>query len=219
VKGNDESTMMHDARNLETARVAGPGVATCRAVWLIGACLALVSACGQADSLYTEGSFFSGMFGDRKAAKVGDALQIIIQETASATHTAERNNGVSTSSTIGPGGGKLSFLPLFSYTGSSQSSAKGDASRTETFVGRVTVMVKSIAPNGNLLVEGERTIQVNRDVQKIRLTGEVRPRDVQRDNTVLSSAVANAKIDYEGSDPAKPGSKVGLITGLLHWLF
>ena len=44
-----------------------------------------------------------------------------------------------------------------------------------------------------LLIEGERAIQVNRDLQKIKLSGEVRPRDVQRDNTVLSSAIANAQ--------------------------
>lgn len=174
---------------------------------------------GRADSLYSEGSLFASLFGDRKATKVGDVLQIIIVETASATHNAERNNQASTDTTVGPGLGKLGFLPLWGYSGSSTSAAKGGASRTESFVGRLAVTVTGMSPAGNLLLEGERVIQVNKDTQRIKLTGEVRPRDVKSDNTVLSSAVANAKIEYEGSDPGKPGSKVGIVTGLLHWLF
>jgi flagellar L-ring protein FlgH len=172
-----------------------------------------------ADSLYGTGSFFATLFSDHKAVKVGDVLQIIIMESASATHTAERSNQASTQSSLGPGAGKLGFLPLWGYSGSSQSAAKGGASRTESFVGRVSVTVRGISPAGNLMVEGERAVQVNKDLQKIKLSGEVRPQDVQRDNTVLSTAVANAHIEYEGSDPGKPGSKVGILTGLLHWLF
>ena len=178
-----------------------------------------LAAGAQADSLYGTGAFFGSLFSDRKALKAGDVLQVIIVESASATHTAARNNNVSTQSSIGPGAGKLGFLPLWGYNGSSQSSASGDASRTESFVGRVSVTVKGVSPAGNLLIEGERAVQVNRDLQKIKLRGEVRPQDVLRDNTVLSSAVANAHIEYEGSDPGKPGSKVGIVTGLLHWLF
>ena len=178
-----------------------------------------LGAVAHADSLYGTGAFFGSLFSDRKAAKVGDVLQVIILESASATHSAERSNQASTQSSIGPGGGKLGFLPLWGYGGSSQSAAKGGASRTESFVGRVSVTVKGISPAGNLLIEGERAVQVNKDLQKIKLSGEVRPQDVQRDNTVLSSAIANARIEYEGSDPGKPGSKVGIITGLLHWLF
>ena len=69
------------------------------------------------------------------------------------------------------------------------------------------------------MVEGERTVQVNHDFQTLRLIGEVRPQDVRADNTVLSQHVANAAIEYEGPDPAKPGRRVGIITRILSWLF
>ena len=196
----------------------GTATAHCKALMLVGLWLVL-GAGAWGDSLYGTGTFFGSLFSDRKATKVGDVLQVIIEENASATHSAERSNQMTTQSSIGPGGGKLGFLPLWSYGGSSQSSAQAGASRTESFAGRVSVTVKGTTPAGNLLIEGERAVQVNRDLQKIKLTGEVRPQDVLRDNTVLSSAVANAHIEYEGSDPGKPGSKVGIVTGLLHWLF
>ncbi len=195
--------------------ISGLGWKVCGSLAVIG----VFAGCASGDSLCGEGSFFTSLLSDQRAAKVGDVIQIIITESASATHTADRTNSVSNQSSLGPGTGKLGFLPLFGYSGASDSSSKGEASRTETFVGRVAVTVKSITPTGNLVVEGERTIQVNKDLQKMTLTGEVRPRDIASDNTIPSSAVANARIEYEGSDPQKPGSKVGFITGMLHWLF
>ncbi len=56
-------------------------------------------------------------------------------------------------------------------------------------------------------------------MQKITLRGEVRPQDISRDNTVYSWNVANAEITYEGSDPGRPGKKVGIVTRLLNMLF
>jgi flagellar L-ring protein precursor FlgH len=187
---------------------------------LVGLCWLLLPLAGvRADSLYTATSDFSRLFSDRKALAVGDVLHIIVVESSSASQNMQDATSTQSEAKIGPGLGKLSFLPMWGYGGNIGAQAKGNTSRSETMTARVAVVVVGHSAAGNLLVEGERVIQVHKDAQVIRLKGEVRPQDVGPDSTVLSSKVANATISYSGSNPARPGSKVGFITRALHWLF
>ena len=173
----------------------------------------------HADSLYVADSPFMGLFGDRRVARVGDVLHVLIAETAQANQSLTSNNSNTTDAQMGPGTGSLDFLPLVGYSGAIAAESKGGVNRSENFVGRMAVTVTQVLPGGNLLVEGCRSVTVHRDCQIIRLTGEVWPQDVAADNTVPSYKVANAVISYTGSDPLKPGGKVGIITRVLHWLF
>ncbi len=167
----------------------------------------------------SEGSFFTSLYSDHRAAQVGDLVMVVISESSLASHSASRANDSSAGGSIGAGAGWLSFIPLTSYTGQSKSGAKGQAQQRDLLSARIAALVTAVAPSGNLMIEGERTIQVNHDVCTIRLTGEVRPQDLGPSNTVLSHNVANAHIEYMGSDPAKPGKRVGIITRILNWLF
>lgn len=186
--------------------------------FLIPLALLTLSA-GYADSLYTPTSGFKTLFADRKAVAVGDVLHILVTETAQASQTVNNSTSSSTQADLGPGLGKLSFLPLLKYQGGISAESKGSASRSETLTARVAVTVVGISPTGNLLVEGCRQVVVNNDHQTIKLCGEVRPEDVTAENTVPSYKVANAAISYTGTDPLRPGKKVGIITRLLHWVF
>ncbi|MEN6303650.1 MAG: flagellar basal body L-ring protein FlgH [Armatimonadia bacterium] len=181
------------------------------------ALLALSAA--HADSLYTPTSGFRSLFADRRAVAVGDVLHILVTETAQANQTVNNSTQSTTAANLGPGLGKLSFLPLLKYQGDIAAQSKGSASRSETLTARVAVTVVEVTPAGNLKVEGSRQVAVNNDRQLIKLCGEVRPEDVTADNTVPSYKVADATISYTGSDPLKPGKKVGIITRLLHWVF
>ncbi len=163
--------------------------------------------------------FFARLYSDRKAHSVGDILHIIVAETTTATQTASRSLQRQTSTTVGPGIGWLDFLRQLGYQGRSQSKDKAVAVRSGSITARITVRVIEVLPNGNLLVEGRRQIVVNRDKQTVIIRGEVRPRDIRSDNTVYSYNVANLTIQYSGSDPRKPGKKVGIITRLLNLLF
>ena len=184
---------------------------------LLACLLAITTA--SADSLYTPASRFTTLFSDRKAVAVGDVLHIIITESAQASQNMADTTATSTDAKGGPGPGIIGFLPQWQYAGSIAAQAKGSTSRSESLVARIAVTVVGLSPAGNLLVEGERTIIVHKDNQVIKITGEVRPQDIGPDSTVPSYKVANAKISYTGSNPARPGSKVGIITRLLHWLF
>lgn len=187
--------------------------------WAMFAALLSVCALVHADSLYSPNSGFGTLFSSRKAARIGDVLHVIITESAQASQNMANTNDVTTDSKLGPGVGKLSFLPLVGYGGSSSSQSKGTTNRSENFIGRIAVTVMGYSPTGNLLIEGERLVVVHKDQQIIKVLGEVRPQDVTAESTVPSYKVANARISYTGSDPLRPGAKVGIVTRLLHWLF
>ncbi len=173
----------------------------------------------RADDLFGTDSFFARLYGDQKAARPGDIIHIIVTEQATATHAASRGLKRDAETSTGPGEGWLDFLKVLGYKGQHKSSDSATAVRTGSLTARVTVRVTELLPNGNLLVEGKHSVLVNRDVQTITLRGEVRPRDIGADNTVMSFDVANLLVEYQGSDPGRPGKRTGIISRLLNLLF
>jgi flagellar L-ring protein FlgH len=182
-------------------------------------CALLIAGLAGADSLYTAQSPLASPFGDRKASRVGDVVQILISESAQANQSANDQTANKSSTTLAPGAGLLSFLPTVGYSGDIAAQSSGSTTRSASFSTRLAAMVVGVTAGGNLLIEGSREVRVHKDFQVIKLAGEVRPTDILSDNTVPSYQVANARISYTGSDPRRPGSKAGLLTGLLHWLF
>lgn len=189
-----------------------PSTRLAAAIFLVTACI--LPACAQ-----QPGGFLAGLYGDRRARQVGDTIHLIIAESATASMNNNQTTQQSTSTSIGPGIGKLAFLPQMGFDASSSSSAKGTTSRGGGVTTRMTVVVTAVLPNGNLQVEGERNVTVNHDNELIRISGEIRPRDVTPDNSVYSYNLANVKVDFRGSDPRKPARKVGLLTRILNLIF
>ena len=179
----------------------------------------LLPLVARADSFVTPESFVLRMYGDRKARRAGDILHIIIAERATATHQASRKLKRQASTDVGPGTGWLDFLKALGYKGKHDSSDQATSVRTGSLTARVTVRVKKVLPNGNLLVEGRHSLKVNKDTQLIIIRGEVRPRDINADNTVYSYNVANLEVEYVGSDPGRPGKRTGIISRILNLLF
>jgi len=162
---------------------------------------------------------FTRLYGDRRASRVGDSLHLLIVESTKASMQTAQDTKQNTDSKIGPGIGKLKFLPLMGFEGKTGSSASGSSSRTGTVTARMTVRVTEVTDAGNLVVQGEREVNVNKDKEIIRITGEVRIKDIRPNNTVYSYDVADVQIDFIGSDPRKPKRKVGLVTRLLNLFF
>ena len=179
----------------------------------------LIAGAAGADSLYSPQSPFSSLFSDRKAVNIGDTLHILIAETAQASQNMADQTATKSDATMGPGLGWLDFIPMFGYSGDIAATSGGRTSRSASFTARIAVTVTGVTPAGNLLVEGTRQVRVHKDYQDIRLSGEVRRQDIAADNSVPSYRVANACISYTGSNPLRPGNKVGIITRALHWLF
>jgi flagellar L-ring protein FlgH len=173
-----------------------------------------------------EGNIFnanigSDLYRDRRASRVGDILLVKIVETSTGTKKAstktERDSGVS---------GDLSALFGFEKWLSSKNAnfnpskalqlgfknefdGEGETKRNSNVTATLSVRVIDITMDGNLVVRGYREVRVNNEVQHIILSGLIRPEDISRDNSILSSYIADARIEYTGqgtlSDKQHPG--------------
>ena len=178
-------------------------------------CLAFAPLAG-AESLWSDSA---GLYSEFKARSVGDVLTIIISETSSAARTGAASNSKDASYNIGAGTGLSTFLNPQLGSGSDKFSAQGSVTNTNKVSGRITVQVTEVKPNGNLVVSGVQTIKQNKEEQKITVTGEVRPQDITTSNTVLSSYVANARIQVDGKGPIANKQQQGILTQIWNILF
>jgi flagellar L-ring protein precursor FlgH len=144
------------------------------------------------------------LFEDRRARHVGDTVTINLVERNTAQKSANANatrNGSMTAS-IGP----ITRLPLSGLSGlaaeadsESDFDGKGAAAANNAFNGTITVTVIDVYPNGNLLVSGEKMVAINQGNEFIRFSGVINPNNVTAANTVQSTQVADARIEYRGS--------------------
>lgn len=178
----------------------------------------LNAVCCCAESLWSDTK--KSAYEDKKASKVGDILTIVISETASSSQSASldasKSNKLDSPKGIGP---LLKEIPLFQFSNSNSTKGSGSTNRTSNLTATVTVKVTGVDENGNLKIEGSREVQTNSEKSTIKLTGTVRPEDVSESNTVLSSYVADAKIQYEGKGPIGDRQKEGIIQKILKFLF
>ncbi|CDY78366.1 Flagellar L-ring protein FlgH [Caballeronia glathei] len=152
-------------------------------------------------AIYNVGYAGRPLFEDQRPRNVGDILTIVISENVNATKSSQANtnragNG-SFAVPISPGifGGLFNNTNL-SATGANKFTAAGGASAANTFNGTLTVTVTGVLPNGNLQVSGEKQMLINQGNEFVRFSGVVNPTTISGSNTVFSTQVADAKIEY-----------------------
>ena len=161
----------------------------------------------NANSLWRSGS--RAFFKDQRARQVGDILTVTVNFTDKAnianetqrSRTSKEDSGVTDFL-----GSKLlqtpatSALPgrLLTTDSASSSDGKGSVVRQEALQTNVAAVVTQVLPNGNLVVEGKQEIRVNYEIRELIVAGIVRPEDIQSDNTIDSSKIAQARIAYGG---------------------
>jgi flagellar L-ring protein precursor FlgH len=164
----------------------------------------------------------SSLFADYKASKVGDAVTVIVTEQNSASKDASTNT--SRQSTIS-GSGQATYgtknLPSGGVQFGTDNEFKGSGSTSEagTVQAVVSARVVKVDEYGNLEISGSRLISVNGEDQTIKISGVIRPSDIQPDNTISSSYISNAKIVFDGSGSIDRAQSPGWLTKLFHWLF
>jgi flagellar L-ring protein precursor FlgH len=136
-------------------------------------------------------------FEDRRARHVGDVLNIVITEKTSAVKagaTSGSKSGSLAFTTPGPLVGNLGAS--VSTSGSSKFADADNQSASNTFTGNMGVTVVEVLANGNLIVAGEKQIAMNKGTEFIRFSGMVNPDSITTGNNVLSTAVADARVEY-----------------------
>ncbi len=144
------------------------------------------------------------LFEDRRARLLGDTLTINLVESNNAQKAS--NSSASRESSISGGITSASKVPLAGLVGlgveagtTSDFTGQGSAAANNRFNGTITVTVVDVYPNGNLLVSGEKQIAINQGNEFIRFSGVVNPSYVTGSNTVQSTQVADARIEYKSS--------------------
>ena len=173
----------------------------------------------RAESLWSDSSATSVIFGDQRARAVGDILTIVVNESSTAVRVGSSSNTKSASASTNQGTGLLGFLPESSLGQNDKFSSNGSINNTNTVKARLTVKVTEVKANGNLVISGTQNIRQNGEEQRIVVSGQVRPSDIQSDNSVLSSNVADAKILVTGSGPLVNKQRQGILSQIWNWIF
>jgi flagellar L-ring protein precursor FlgH len=155
--------------------------------------------------IYSQGTASNGLYTDTKAHRVGDIISVELEERTTAQKKAGTTLAKSDSNTYGgiTLGGKevkaLGLTPTLSNSNSQDFSGSGNTSQSNSLTGQISVSVVNVLSNGNLQVRGEKWLMLNNGNEYVRVTGIIRPEDINSDNTVSSQRIGNARIQYGGT--------------------
>lgn len=168
----------------------------------------------QANGAIYQAASSRPLFEDRRARYVGDTITVTITENTTAS--AKSNNKLDKSNVGKASVGALSVLPGQSLLGldyntssSNAFSGKGEAANNNVFTGSITATVIDVLPNGNLLVSGEKQLAIGNEQEFVRISGVVNPSFVDASNTVASSKIADARIEYKSAGQISEGQIMG----------
>ena len=164
----------------------------------------------------------SSIYSDDKATAVNDIVTVLILEDTSASSTAstELRNTTEKERGIQEFFGLSGRLPLrAAANSSSRHEDSGAIDRNGKIRAVLSAKVTEVLENGSLVLEGTKEITINGHKASLWLKGVARPENIDFQNTVLSSAIANLEIRYEGAEDKKRGGFIGAISRVLDWLW
>jgi len=157
------------------------------------------------------------LFQDKKALRIGDIITVVLSESTRATKTADTELSKDTSVNTTPPTllGNIPDIGMgttdlgITITSANAFKAETDSAQSNLLNGIITVTVQKIYSNGNLAIKGEKWITLNQGSEYIRISGLIRPEDIDKDNQVVSTKVADARIYYGGSGPLAEANEEG----------
>jgi flagellar L-ring protein precursor FlgH len=180
-------------------------------------------------SLWQDGRPASMLFTDARALHENDLVVINVEEIASANRSANTSLDRQSSAAAKVDAflgllGKLQSAgvdPNLNLGGSSTSTFRGagKSDRSEYLTATVPALVRKVLPNGNLFVEGHRVVLVNSEEQHFYISGVVRPIDIDQQNSIKSSMIADAEIEFVGAGDLTDNQKQGFMSRHFGWLW
>ena len=176
-------------------------------------------------SLWNDGG--GVFFADHRARKVNDVVTIVVDESAKASKAAgtalsrqsSADMGISAffglEKSVASRNSNIDPAALVKADGKTAFDGNGKTTREETLNTTVTAVVKEILPSGNMLIEARRDVGVNEEKQVMVLHGVIRPEDVDGSNSVPSSRVAQARIEYYGEGVVSEKQNPGWMTKII----
>jgi len=170
-----------------------------------------------AESLYKANSY-RPLTVDNKAFRVGDVLTVQVIENSSATTSTDTNTQRKNNLNLGIANLQSGRQFGGSITQAGDFDGGGTTQRANKLLAILTVTVREIMPNGDLRVAGEQLLTVNDEQHKVNLEGRVRPQDISEGNIVLSTRLADARINYVGDGDLTERQKRSWWRKALDWL-
>ena len=170
----------------------------------------------DAQVLYREGQLADELYTDLISRKVGDLLTVVIVQNAQANQNAQssknRSSALSANANLPGGAGFLGSIPdgaeSASLTGQTKRGGAQTTSRQTSFVATVTATIVEVFENGNMRVAGTQHTAIDDQETEFMVEGIVRPSDISPNYSVISSAIANARIEYRAPEQQGQGGKV-----------
>ena len=182
-------------------------------------------------SLWSDENQHAHLFADQRAFRIADIVVVEVEEKAD----AERSSGTDIDRGSRSGGfvraipviGPLAALALGDMNvdvtaeggGDTQFRAEGKTGRSERLLATVPSTVQAVMPNGNLIIEGHRVVLVNEEEQHLYVSGVVRPIDIDENNAVKSSKIAEAEIEFVGRGIMTDNAKQGWFSRYFGWVW
>jgi flagellar L-ring protein precursor FlgH len=156
---------------------------------------------------------------DQRPSRIGDIVTVVVDERTDTKDEATTDVSKSSNSSVSTGLGILSFIRELGLTSSNSASGEGTVERKH--YGRTTIscVVTDVLPNGNLVIEGTRDVRTSEETLQLQLIGVIRPQDVNANNQVRSSLIANAELGIKGRGALSRTQKTGLLTKVLQAIF
>ncbi|MBU3022157.1 flagellar basal body L-ring protein FlgH [Aestuariibacter sp. A3R04] len=161
----------------------------------------------------------NSLYSDVTARRVGDIITVTLSENTAATKSANTATSKETEIDLQPitglGGNALNIGSQSIQLGiDSSNEFTGDASanQSNSLTGAISVTVVDVMPNQNLVIRGEKWLTLNHGDEYIRLTGIIRPADISPENEIVSTKIANARIQYSGTGSFARAQEKGWLT-------
>lgn len=183
-------------------------------------------------SLWEERS--SSLYMDDTARRINDILTIEIEELSNASQQVStktsRDSSIIAKITEFLGspldfgldnlwGKDKPFKPEIQSSATSAHSGSGKITGSGKLIASITAKVTEVMPNGNLIIEGRKEVTIEKEKRFIILSGMVRPEDIEFDNTVSSSKVADARIEYTGTGVISDKQSPGIFHRIFDWVY
>lgn len=169
------------------------------------------------------------LYTDKKAKRAEDVITVLIVENAKASNDTKSATDKSQDAGVDvkalnltwAGAAANSITPSVGFSGGvhQKYGGRGTTAREGEVKATLSARIVAVYDNGNLLIEGNKEVEVNNEKEILRVSGIVRPEDISPDNTVLSEKIADARILYTGTGDNHQAARPGLLARFINWIF
>jgi flagellar L-ring protein FlgH len=184
-------------------------------VFALSAATSMPAFANERESLI-DPSQYRGLAADHRAYRVGDIVTIYVLEATRAKSQAATEAGSDLDLDVGLSSPSTQYNANLGLSGNNASGAQ--TTRVGELRTQVSAQVTAVEINGSLRIAGEQSLIVNGERQKIRITGLIRPEDINADNTVWSNRIANADLELLGVGVVSESQRQSIFYRVFKWL-